>query len=673
VGKGSLKHKTLAVGIILLFILTSVTPMVIGHTSDDVSDDEPDEKDIFLENVAFMCYDERGSNAKYEYYKEHLLNDYSNNDLETDKAVEPVDSSIVASPSGPMDSAWPMKCHDTHHTGRSPYGTADNPYDELWKFEFDGRVETSPAIGSDGIIYVGGSYGELTWYLFAIYPNGTLKWRYRTDGLIWDCCPAIAEDGTIYIGSWDDCLHAVNPDGTRKWRFDSGGAISSSPAIGQDGTIYFGTMRGFDKGDVIAVYPNGTEKWRYKTGYYILSDPAIGDDGTVYIGSSDDYLYALYPNGTLRWRYKTGDWVRGPPSIADDGTIYFGSWDHHIYALYPNGTLRWKTEYGYGSDTNPSIGLDGTIYVASASKLIAINQYNGEFLWEFNLGGNSLRSSPAICADGIIYIGIDGGEIVAVNSDGTEHWRQKISNARADSSPAIGSDGTIYICSTSFWNNDDWGHLHAFNRGELTANANGPYKGIINIPVQFTGSASGGYKPYTYFWDFGDNETSGSQNPTHEYTHGGNYTVTLTVTDDEDNISIDTTWALILEEDEPPAKPTITGPTQGSFGEPYDYNFTSIDPEEHDVFYYIDWGDGETEEWIGPYSDSEVVIVSHTWEKRGTYTISAQAKDEFGAESDWSYLKVRMPINQQTSNSLLIRFLDRFPNAFPMLRYLIGL
>ena len=93
-----------------------------------------------------------------------------------EERIEPLD--------GPMDSAWPMKCHDLHHTGRSPIGTADISYNELWKFEFDGSSENSPAIGSDGVIYVGGSYGDLTRYLFAIYPNGTLKWRYFADGLI---------------------------------------------------------------------------------------------------------------------------------------------------------------------------------------------------------------------------------------------------------------------------------------------------------------------------------------------------------------------------------------------------------------------------------------------------------------------------------------------------------
>jgi chitodextrinase len=37
----------------------------------------------------------------------------------------------------------------------------------------------------------------------------------------------------------------------------------------------------------------------------------------------------------------------------------------------------------------------------------------------------------------------------------------------------------------------------------------------------------------SYLWDFGDGDTSTSQNPTHAYDQEGSYTVTLTVTDDD--------------------------------------------------------------------------------------------------------------------------------------------
>ncbi len=66
---------------------------------------------------------------------------------------------------------------------------------------------------------------------------------------------------------------------------------------------------------------------------------------------------------------------------------------------------------------------------------------------------------------------------------------------------------------------------------QLTAFANGPYSGTVNVPIAFAGSASGGTPPYSYSWDFGDGASSNLQNPTYPYSGAGTYTATLTVTD----------------------------------------------------------------------------------------------------------------------------------------------
>ena len=56
--------------------------------------------------------------------------------------------------------------------------------------------------------------------------------------------PAIGSEGTIYIGSGDRYLYAINPDGTEKWNFTTGASVYSSSAIGSDGTIYVGSRDG---------------------------------------------------------------------------------------------------------------------------------------------------------------------------------------------------------------------------------------------------------------------------------------------------------------------------------------------------------------------------------------------------------------------------------------------
>mgnify|MGYP001823841558 FL=1 len=54
--------------------------------------------------------------------------------------------------------------------------------------------------------------------------------------------PAIDSDGTIYVGSGDGKLYAINPDGTEKWDLAIWIIGNSSPAIGSDGTIYVGSV-----------------------------------------------------------------------------------------------------------------------------------------------------------------------------------------------------------------------------------------------------------------------------------------------------------------------------------------------------------------------------------------------------------------------------------------------
>jgi len=116
-----------------------------------------------------------------------------------------------------------------------------------------------------------------------------------------------------------------------------------------------------------------------------------------------------------------------------------------------------------------------------------------------------------------------------------------------ESSPSIGSDGTVYIGSSYDINS---GYLYAFGKGPLEADANGPYCGIAEELVAFFGAAYGGNGSYAFSWDFGDGNTSEEQNPFHAYASPGNYTVILTVTDAEDNISEDSTWAFIVEQTE---------------------------------------------------------------------------------------------------------------------------
>ncbi len=222
--------------------------------------------------------------------------------------------------------------------------------------------------------------------------------------------PAIGDDGTIYVGSYDANLYALNPDGTLKCTYSAFGAIGSSPAIGQDSIIYVGS-------------------------------------------GNENRLHAVYSDCTLEWKTEMhSNGIGSSPALSPDGTmVYYGSEDGYVYARYTSdGSLKWKSPWTYGGiQSSPAIGSDGTVYVGTQyGNLWAINPEDGTLKWDYyvTLGA---WSAPAIGADGTIYFGTDYGHIFAMNPDGTAKWTYNGNTLDAfRSSPAIGSDGSLYIGST---------------------------------------------------------------------------------------------------------------------------------------------------------------------------------------------------------------------------------
>jgi len=118
-----------------------------------------------------------------------------------------------------------------------------------------------------------------------------------------------------------------------------------------------------------------------------------------------------------------------------------------------------------------------------------------------------------------------------------------------------------------------------------------------------------------------------------------------------------------------PAKPS--GPTSGKSGQNYAYSTNTADPDGDQILYLFDWGDGSTNDWLGPYESGEVCETLHRWDQKGTYLIKVKARDKYGIESPWSDpLSLSIPKNKAI-NPLLFRFLENHPRLFPILRYIL--
>ena len=102
---------------------------------------------------------------------------------------------------------------------------------------------------------------------------------------------------------------------------------------------------------------------------------------------------------------------------------------------------------------------------------------------------------------------------------------------------------------------------------------------------------------------------------------------------------IDFTKVTEMNGNSPPSTPIFLGPTEGFVGESYFYTINSTDPDEDDIYYMVLWEEGAYP-FLGPYASGEEVIVSHTWDEKGTYPVLAKAKDVNNEGSGFAFLEV---------------------------------
>jgi outer membrane protein assembly factor BamB/protocatechuate 3,4-dioxygenase beta subunit len=114
----------------------------------------------------------------------------------------------------------------------------------------------------------------------------------------------------------------------------------------------------------------------------------------------------------------------------------------------------------------------------------------------------------------------------------------------------------------------------------------------------------------------------------------GNYTGIVTVNaSNAEAIPIQIT----LRVSNAPKKPVITQSSEvGLRNTSYTFKAQTTDPDNDNVSYMWDWGDGHTSDWLGPYNSGGTISASHSWDAFGVYGVSVKAKDSSGVESPWS-------------------------------------
>ncbi len=287
---------------------------------------------------------------------------------------------------------------------------------DTYNYELNrGGVYYAPTLASDGTIYFC-SFGGT--YLYALTPNGKLKWRFLiagpNDG---GSAPVIGSDGTVYVSSREQgYVYAINPDGTKKWDLlIIGAAAISPPVIDPDETIYVAWRNMGFVGYITAISSDGAERWQSEN---INPNPYAGlsidtDNNAVYVGSNyydTGYLNSVKSSdGSLNWSFLIYGKINVSASIANNGKIYIGGESGGIFLLNPDGTSSTPIYTEKGIYQPMIVDIDGIVYFISGNK---INVYypDGSEKWSYEFS-EDIATSPIMDENGMIYICTRDGKL----------------------------------------------------------------------------------------------------------------------------------------------------------------------------------------------------------------------------------------------------------------------
>jgi PKD repeat protein len=154
-----------------------------------------------------------------------------------------------------------------------------------------------------------------------------------------------------------------------------------------------------------------------------------------------------------------------------------------------------------------------------------------------------------------------------------------------------------------------------------------PNPAVTNQQICFDAtSSSDDGRVVSWDWDFGDGSRSSGEVVCHSYRRVGNYQVTLTVKDNDQNCD-HLTQFVDVNTPEPPTCSITANPTNPDIGETVTFQATATSPNGNVVRYTWNFGDGSASR------SSSQPIITHAFNSAGVFNVVLTVTDETGGQS----------------------------------------
>jgi PGF-CTERM protein len=442
--------------------------------------------------------------------------------------------------------------------------------------------------------------------LLKIGPTGSEQWNRTLDGTFSNRAISVLETydgGYLIAGSIGDCdnmnctddvwLTKMNTQGQEQWNLTLEGTDNEEVEFvlqtADGGYILIGNTDSRTRfSDIwfVKIDSNGNMEWNNTLGGIKWDEARFVSQvqgGYIIAGKTDSYgagdfdfwLVKTDTKGEEQWNNTyggySGDGAYSLQQTHDGGYIIAGVTNsfgasHRDFLLVKtdsNGTEQWyRTFGGVGAEFNPSVRLspDGG-YILGGETFSFDDDYwliktdeDGNVQWDRTFKGIGLESFQQTPDGGYIITGVlYDPPIIKTDSNGNEQWDIRMEWDKLNSVLQTGNGGYILA---GIKNSKLLLVKLMAERAALTAQFtyDPGYPGA-NQTITFDASAS--HDPYGniiyYQWDLGDGSymNTTQRTVTHSYGKGGNYSVGLTVTGSNDDVS-SITREIIVQRSAPP-------------------------------------------------------------------------------------------------------------------------